>query len=150
MPPFERLDATHAQLLRHLDALGVLIERLGNEGADAIARHSARELHDFFERTARPHHADEERHVFPRLLEGAEPELVQHILRLQQDHGWLEQDWLELAPALEAIADGHSGWDPDDLRHSVRVFRALYCEHIALEESVIYPMAKRQAGAALD
>lgn len=147
MPPFERLDETHAQLLRHLDALGVLVERIRQDGADAIVRHAARELHDFFERTARAHHADEERHVFPYLLARDDAELARHIRLLQQDHGWLEQDWSGLAAALLAIAEGHGGWDIEDLRHSVRAFRALSREHIALEEAVVYPAARRAAGA---
>ena len=85
--------------------------------------------------------------MFPHLLARADAELAQHIRRLQQDHGWLEQDWLELAPNLMAIAEGHAGWNIDDLRHAVRVFRALYMEHIALEEAQVYPAARRAAGA---
>jgi hemerythrin-like domain-containing protein len=75
------------------------------------------------------------------------PELTQHVLRLQQDHGWLEEDWLELAPHLQAVAEGYSWYELDTLRHSVGVFTALYHDHIALEESLIYPEAKRRLDA---
>jgi hypothetical protein len=69
------------------------------------------------------------------------------VLRLQQDHGWLEEDWLELEPQLQAVAHGYSWYDIDSLRHGVGVFTALYHDHIALEESLIYPEAKAHMAA---
>jgi hemerythrin-like domain-containing protein len=146
LPPFERLDHTHAQMLRHLGQLAELVDRLDAQGADAIAREGARTLYDFFASTARRHHADEERHVFPPLLADGDAELVQHVLRLQEDHHWLEQDWAELAPMLQGVAEGYGGWDVDVMRHSVRVFAELYREHIALEETIVYPRARLRAG----
>jgi hypothetical protein len=44
-----------------------------------------------FSTTVRQHHDDEERHIFPKLASSAQPEIVQTILRLQQDHDWLEE-----------------------------------------------------------
>ena len=65
------------------------------------------------------------------------------MLRLQQDHGWLEEDWLELEPMLQAVAQGYSWYDLDMLRQATTVFTELYLDHIDLEESLIYPEAKR-------
>ncbi|MCK7494943.1 MAG: hypothetical protein MZW92_30430 [Comamonadaceae bacterium] len=61
--------------------------------------------------------------------------------RLQQDHGWLEEDWLELAPQIEAIAEGYSLVRPGRRCASALrgLHRAVPSEHIALEESLIYP-----------
>ena len=98
----------------------------------------------FFSQTARAHHADEERLVFPGLLASGDAELVQHILRLQQDHGWLEEDWLELSAQIDAVAQGYSWYDIDALRQGTAVFTELYKDHIDLEESLIYPEARRQ------
>ena len=81
---------------------------------------------------------------------------MQHVRRLQQGHGWLEEDWLQLAPQIEAIANGYNWYDLTMLRNALPVFTALYHEHIGLEESLIYPEAKRhqqalqQAAAARD
>jgi hypothetical protein len=61
---------------------------------------------------------------------------------LQQDHGWIEEDWLAIAPQLRAIAAGYNWYDPDELRHGISVFLELCREHIQLEESIIYPEAK--------
>jgi hemerythrin-like domain-containing protein len=65
-------------------------------------------------------------------------------MRLQQDHGWLEEDWLELSPQLQAVAEGYSWYDLDTLRAGVPIFTELYRDHIALEESMIYPEARRR------
>ena len=125
------------RLLRHVD----------DNGPDAIARASAQAIHDFFGASARQHHAEEEQFVFPPLLDSDDAELVQHVRRLQQDHGWLEEDWLQLAPQIEAIADGYNWYDMAILNAALPVFTALYLDHIALEESLVYPEAKKQLAA---
>ena len=67
------------------------------------------------------------------------------LQRLQQDHGWLEEDWIELSPLLQAVAEGQNVYDVDTLRDGVNVFVNLYHEHIALEDSMVYPAARKQA-----
>lgn len=150
MPGFETLDRTHARVLEILGQFDHLLQHLDDNGADAQAQASAREIHAFFAGSARQHHADEERFVFPGLLASGDAALVQNVQRLQQDHGWLEEDWLELAPQIEAIAQGYSWYDLAMLRAALPIFTALYQEHIALEESMIYPEAKRRARLAED
>jgi hemerythrin-like domain-containing protein len=145
---FESLDATHRQALQMLQALERLLAHVSEGGADATARDSAREIMAFFSGPALLHHAEEESQVFPDLLDGSDAELTQHVQRLQQDHGWLEQDWLELCAPIEAIASGYSWYDLEMLRNAVPVFVSLYHEHIVLEETVVYPAAKRRLDAA--
>lgn len=144
LPAFDVLDRTHREVLESLDRLGELLQHLDDNGADEVARERAQAVHAFFQTHARDHHLAEERHVFPTLLASGDAELVQHVQRLQQDHGWLEEDWLELAPQLEAIARGYNWYDLAMLRQALPVFRELYEDHIALEESLIYPEAKRR------
>ena len=144
LPAFDVLDRTHREVLETLDRLSELLQHLDDNGADDIARERAKAVHAFFQTHARDHHLAEERHVFPTLLASGDAELVQHVQRLQQDHGWLEEDWLELAPQLEAIARGYNWYDLAMLRQALPVFRELYEDHIALEESLIYPEAKRR------
>ncbi|MEP7118290.1 MAG: hemerythrin domain-containing protein [Acidobacteriota bacterium] len=141
---FDALDVCHRKTLVALGRLAGLIARLTKIGADEEARVLAREIVGHFSTTAREHHQDEERHVFPKLMSGGDPETVQAVLRLRQDHGWLEEDWLELSPHLNAVASGQSGYDLDVLRESAEVFTALSHDHIALEESFIYPQARKQ------
>src|SRR5262245_50956336 len=89
---FEILDQCHRDALVALDTLSALVSRLRAEGDGDDVRAMAAEVVKFFSHTAREHHEDEERHVFPKVLAGADPETVQTVLRLQQDHNWLEED----------------------------------------------------------
>lgn len=147
LPPLDALDHTHHQMMVVLSELQQLVDLLEADGPEPAARKSAKAICQFFDTHARKHHADEEALVFPALVRKGDKALIQHVLRLQQDHGWLEEDWLELAPQLQAVAQGYSWYEIDTLRHAVGVFTTLYHEHIALEESLIYPEAKAHMAA---
>jgi len=146
---FHALDRTHAEVVQALRELERLIDRLEAVDIDDETRASSAALCAFFDGTSRAHHEDEERVVFPPLLAGGDATLVQHVQRLQQDHGWLEEDWRELRPHLRAVAEGLHWLDTDLMREMAAVFSALYIEHIALEESLIYP-ASRQCLQAIE
>lgn len=136
------LDVCHSQMIFSLGKLSALITRLSVHGADAEARAMAAEIVAFFSTTVSQHHEDEERHVFPKLLAGGDARTVQAVLRLQTDHDWLEEDWLALSPHVAAVAGGQSWYDLDLMRDAAAVFTALLHDHIALEESLIYPQAR--------
>ena len=146
-PLFEVLDHTHRRILQALADLQQLVDRIERLGTDDAARSEARALRVFFNAHARQHHEDEESQVFPRLLDSGDNELVGHVRRLQQDHGWLEEDWIELGPQLRAVAEGYNWFDLDVLRHAIPVFAELYRDHIALEETVVYPASRSRQGA---
>jgi hemerythrin-like domain-containing protein len=148
MPELDALDRTHREVIVALAELAGLIQHLDRNGVDDHARKLARDICQFFKGNARQHHADEERVVFPGLLKSPDAALVQHVLRLQQDHGWLEEDWLELEPQLQAVADGYTWYDLPMLQAALPIFEQLYRDHIALEESMIYPEARRQRALA--
>jgi hemerythrin-like domain-containing protein len=139
---FKALDACHQEIAAHLDRLASLLAHLIAQGVDAHAQKEAREIEAFFSETSQQHHAEEEAKVFPALLASSDEALVATVRMLQQDHGWIEEDWLALAPQLRAIAAGYSWYDPAELQHGVEVFLDLCREHIQLEESIIYPEAK--------
>lgn len=146
LPGFESLDRAHREVLKVLDDFDRLLKHVDENGPDGIARDSARHIQAFFSGPARQHHAEEEQRIFPGLLAAGDAEMVQHVKRLQQDHGWLEEDWIELSTQIEAIADGYNWYDLNLLQHALPVFTELYREHIALEESLVYPAARRQVG----
>jgi hemerythrin-like domain-containing protein len=127
--------------------MGQLVALLETEGDSDRVREMAGDVVKFFSTTARQHHEDEERHVFPKALVGSDAEIVQAVLRLQQDHNWLEEDWMELSPHLRALAAGHSLWDLAFLREATEVFTALSHDHMALEESCVYPQARARLQA---
>jgi len=140
--PFDVLDACHQQVMTALQRMGELVDYLQENGVDGKAQDMARAIFLFFMNTAKQHHEDEEKHIFPALIDAGDEELVRQVLRLQQDHGWIEEDWQELAPQFESIAAGYNWFNIEQLALAVPVFQALYQDHIALEESLIYPQAK--------
>jgi hemerythrin-like domain-containing protein len=142
-PGFESLDRTHREMQAMLARFAELLDHVDDKGPDETARQTATEISAFFDGPARQHHAEEERRVFPALLHCNDAQLVHHVNRLQQDHGWLEEDWRELAPQVEAIAQGYNWYNLAMLRQAVPVFTALHAEHIVLEEHVVYPAARR-------
>lgn len=144
---FQALDQTHREVQATLARFSELLDHVDENGPDETARRAAGEIRAFFEDHARQHHTDEERLVFPGLLASGDAGLVQHVMRLQQDHGWLEEDWRELSPQLEAMEHGYNWYDLAMLRQALPVFAALYAEHILLEETVVYPAAKRHQAA---
>jgi hemerythrin-like domain-containing protein len=143
---FEVLDACHRDTVMRLDELDALVAGLADAAPDAAARAAAARIVQFFNTTSRQHHEDEERHVFAELLSRGSDEVVQAVQRLRQDHGWLQEDWLELEPQLDALASGQSWVDRDILREGVEIFVALSRDHVALEESLIYPQARALIG----
>ena len=139
---FEALDHAHRAALAMLQHLEILVRRLDEHGVDDEARRQAREVLVYFNGPGLAHHAQEEQQVFPTLLASGDAELIQHVHRLRQDHGWIEEDWRELAPQVEAVAAGYDWYDLAMLQAAVPVFAQLYHDHIALEECVVYPAAK--------
>lgn len=144
---FEFLDTCHRDMAQNLVILQALAASIEADGVSAETQKAARQLCAWFNETARDHHQDEEKHVFPPLLTSGDEALVQQVERLIQDHGWLEEDWIEIEPTLSAIADGYQWFEPAEFRHAVEIFRSLYLDHIALEESLAYPKAREQLDA---
>ncbi len=134
-PVFEFLDSTHRDIQQRLRTLHRLVEAIESSGLNAANRELAREVLDFFNGEARQHHLDEEKHIFPALLGSQDAAIVQAAEHLRQDHGWLEENWLQMAPSLEAAASGNLWFDPQELHHALEVFEALYLDHILLQEA---------------
>lgn len=141
---FEFLDSSHKDIQVQLRQLHLLVDAIEADGLSAANRGVARRVLDYFSGEARQHHLDEEKHIFPSLLASQDPEVVLATERLIQDHGWLEENWIQIAPSLEAATSGNLWFDMTELRHSLEVFEALYLDHIVLEESIAYPEAKRR------
>jgi hemerythrin-like domain-containing protein len=146
---FEALDDCHRQIQRNLEQLAELIRLVESGGADVNVRKLAGAIESFFSGTSREHHAEEEKNVFPPLLVSGNDELVAAVRTLQQDHGWIEENWIELAPQLRALASGNSWMDPAEFQHAAQVFMDLCSGHIALEETLIYPESKARWAQAV-
>jgi hemerythrin-like domain-containing protein len=143
---FSVLDECHRQTLDALARLEAVVASLDDGSIEAQTRAAAAAVVRHFSTTARQHHEDEERHVFPKLAASGDVAMQQAVSRLLQDHLWLEEDWRELEPPLDAIACGQSWFDVAVLREGSEIFAALSREHIALEESCLYPVARTLLG----
>ncbi len=146
---FEFLDSTHREIQQQLQQLHTLVDAIENNGLNQANREQSRSVLAYFNGEARQHHLDEEKHIFPALLNSQNAELVQATEHLVQDHGWLEENWIQIAPSLEAATHGNLWFDTVELRHALEVFEALYLDHIVLEELIAYPAAKQRL-ASLD
>ena len=145
---FGVLDDCHRQTLAAIADLETIVSRLEADSVDAPTRTLAADVVRHFSTTARQHHEDEELHVFPKLATDGDAAMKQAILRLQEDHHWIEEDWMELLPHLDAVACGQTWYDVALLREGAEIFAALSRDHIALEESCLYPEARARMGAA--
>lgn len=148
--PFEALDECHRRIMANLADLTDLARHIEAKGVDAAAQQQAGAIEAFFSSTSREHHAVEEKSVFPPLLAIGDPALAAAVHTLQQDHGWIEENWIELSPQLSAIASGNNWPDPAEFLHCVQVFVELCTDHIALEETVVYPESRAHWARAVE
>jgi hemerythrin-like domain-containing protein len=144
--PFEMMEACHERLHRMLELLARLRGHLRAHGADDQARQAARDVMKYFDQAAPQHHRDEELHVFPPLLAGADEAMLQIISRLQQDHLQMESRWATARGWLDAVARGELGSLTPRQEADLDAFSSLYATHIEAEEGVAYPAAREALG----
>ena len=150
--PFEMLQACHARVQRSLGLMARLQQHLQDVGCDDNARQAARDVLRYFDVAAPLHHQDEELHVFPPLLLGADAPLRSLVRRLMQDHRAMESGWVRARAVLQAIADDSTGTRALEPAQTLALdqFAALYGQHIVQEEGLAYPAAQATlSGAAV-
>lgn len=144
--PFEMLAACHERVERMLALQARLQQHLLDSGCDEPARQAARDVMRYFDLAAPLHHQDEELHVFPPLLAGADAALCALAARLIQDHRQMEAAWVQARRVLQAIADSRpdAGWSAltPAQTDALNQFAALYQQHLADENGVAYPAAQ--------
>ncbi len=145
LPVLDRLDATHDQMRYWLGELQNLVSHMEDRGWDSWARDHARSVIDFFSHTARQHHLDVDRQLFPLITGRGDDFIESSVDRLRQDQGWLEENWREVLVQLQPVAEGFGGYDVDMLRHAADVYAALLVEHLALEKGLVFPAARASA-----
>jgi hypothetical protein len=136
--PFSALNDCHCEIQARLLDLRALASRLqeGGEVSDPIMA-AARQAHLFFTTKALVHHVDEERRVFPFLLESGSESVKASVEALRHDHALLKQLWLQIAPLLDAVARGHRWRGMVALPRSLNAFVELYAGHMAAEDELM-------------
>lgn len=144
--PFDMLSACHERVERMLVLIVRLQTRLQEQGLDDQVRQAARDVMRYFDLAAPLHHEDEERHVFPPLMCGADAAVKALVLRLIQDHRQMEIAWQGARAVLNALAE-HNGAQPfEELtvwqKVALNDFARLYRQHLDDEDKVAYPAAR--------
>jgi hemerythrin-like domain-containing protein len=139
LPAVDLMDSAHRTTARALQAMVQLAQVLADPAQDSAAAPLAARICQHFNGAERAHHESEETTVFPALLASGSAELREHVKHLQQDHMWLEEDWLELDPHLQAVARGYCNEHRSFLRDALVEFAGLCAQHMALEETLVHP-----------
>jgi len=137
--PIEMLAACHERIQDQIDTLDRLLVHLAAHGCDEQATRAAANVMRYFDTAGEHHHEDEEVDLFP-LLEAQSPGAASLTQRLRADHANMRVRWHTLRVQLSAIAEGTSKQLDPTL---VEAFECLYRDHIALEESELFPLAER-------
>lgn len=143
--PIQDFSSCHVGILGKLDLLGELPALLGPA---ARARDIAAQAVGFFREAVLEHHLDEERELFPAVLDsavkGEERERVQAMVtQLTDEHRELEGLWQRLEPRLKKLAKGQdSDVDVTQLERLVTQYRA----HAQFEEAAFLPLAQQILG----
>ncbi|MGC8507154.1 MAG: hemerythrin domain-containing protein [Thiomonas sp.] len=146
--PYALLRGCHARIER-MDALLLrLIDHVRTIGADAQAQQAAAKVMRYFDRAAPLHHEDEELHVFPLLRQQGGEDEAARLDRLEADHRALAALWATLRIWLQQMQDGRARSPDAQTTEAAVRFSALHAEHIALENTHIFPAALACMSAA--
>ena len=142
--PIAVLKHCHDKIRKQLTTLQNLLGHLGQNGNTPEAQQAAKAVLQYFNKAAHLHHADEEQDLMPMLQATATGDdaavLASLVPEILADHQRMDDAWLALRPALDAIAAGTGTQLP---AHGVRDYVAAYQAHMSKEEGQLAPMAKR-------
>lgn len=142
--PLEMLSACHGRIERQCTTLQRLVSRLEFHDADEDARAAAANVMRYFDTAAKHHHEDEEKDLFPALIEsmaGSDPVCLREMTQsLAAEHRELEARWRHLRIELEQIVAGHAVRLSSE---DVQALVGLYQRHMEHEEQELLPMAAR-------
>jgi hemerythrin-like domain-containing protein len=140
--PIESFENCHAGIFRRLQALGTLPALLAPA---AFAHEIAESSLEFFREVIFEHHLDEERELFPAVLNAADKgeergRVEVLVARLTQEHRELEQLWKRLESGLKRAVKGQFDQvDGQDIERLV----AAYTAHARFEEAEFLPLSRQ-------
>lgn len=142
--PLLQLRMCHDRTRGKLIALDRLRAYLPENGCDNAARMVARRLLEHFDGATPRHDEDEERSLFPRLLEATDGGVAALVERLHAEHRELANLWRDLRPDLAAIEAGQRSVLTPDL---VRRMCDAYFDHLDREDSELITLAAERLDA---
>ena len=142
------LEACHERVERTLRLLARIVPYAAKHGIDAKAQKAAVDVLGYFDIAAPLHHSDEERHVFPLLLEQNDAVTIGLVEQMLFDHEQMSAHWAALRPTLVEL----SAYNPDKevggvvteaFERQIAAFAALYATHLETESRILFPAAAR-------
>jgi len=127
-----------------LEAVADVIDRSATEESRRALESALR----YFAQAAPKHTADEEESLFPRLRQIQDPEVEAVFSKLEQledEHRWaapLHAD-LDRLGAQYLSSGSLSSPEVGDFRKAVASLASMYKQHIAVEDSLVFPLAAR-------
>jgi hypothetical protein len=143
--PITNFSQCHLGIVEQLTAFGELPALMAPVHR---ARKISEQTLNLFNTMIADHHAEEERELFPVVLEhaarGEEKDRIKALTaRLTADHRRIESAWSLIQPALEELAKGRAvDLDSVAVEQLVRDYR----EHAAFEEESFLPLAQAILG----
>jgi hemerythrin-like domain-containing protein len=143
--PLDDFTNSHSGIVMQLDRLSELPALLAPA---LLARKTAAQTLEFFRRAVYEHHADEEKVLFPAVLDSAsnaeERTTVQALVKaLTVQHRALEALWEKIEPELKKIAKGSDhNLNPELLTQLVTRYR----DHASFEETQFLPLCQQILG----
>lgn len=142
--PLDAFSQCHAGILDHLNRFAELPALLDPA---ARARDIAAKTLAFFRQAVLEHHAEEERELFPAVLDSAaspaERAHVKEIVdRLTREHRQIERAFSALEPALKKVAKGQDASLGAEVGELVQAYRG----HALYEEQVFLPLSQQILG----
>lgn len=143
--PLQDFSRSHERFVTVLEAALGLPEMIATA---ARSRSCATDMLKMFHDRLLAHHDDEERDLFPAVLQAAQPgdeaararAMVEQLVR---EHREIAQVWKQLEPAVQAVANGYlPSLDAALLKELVSRFN----EHVRAEEVDFLPFAQRVLG----
>ena len=145
--PTGLLSDCHRRIEMFMGSLETVGKRLASP-PDADTRQALETALGYFHEAAPKHTADEEESLFPRLRSLQSNEVQQAFSKLDELEG--EHRWAEPLHArveslgLQYLADSSlSPSEVEDFRRSVAELSAMYKRHIAVEDSMLFPVASQ-------
>jgi hemerythrin-like domain-containing protein len=136
--PLALLRACHDKIIAHCELIEQIVGALQGQDEDFDTRAAARQVMNYFSRSARQHHQDEEQDLFPLLIRQS-LKLADLINSLKQEHRTLDELWQTMEPELRRMPEPS---DPDAFIAAASAFCSLNREHVVRENSDFLPVAR--------
>ena len=139
--PFAMLEACHERVERTLRLLARIVPYVTKHGIDAKAQSASVDVLRHFDIAAPLHHSDEERHVFPLLLQHNDAATTGLVERMSAQ-------WAVLRPTLVELSADNPAKDvggvvTEAFERQIAAFAALYATHLETESRILFPAAAR-------